>query len=89
MYVRITVHDHQELDCRTHSLTQTFHTPTSTVTLNAAELGNQLATYRDEVVRAHKASYPRNRSFSIPIVEIEVADSPELFRVYEPVVAAA
>jgi hypothetical protein len=79
-FVRVTVHDHQELDCRTFSFTQTFRSTDNLYALSPEELGKILAGYRDDAVAAHGKAYPRGRSFSLPIVEMEVAPSEELLK---------
>lgn len=70
--VSVTIHDHQDLDCRTHTLTQHFQSAGQTLELTPEQMSKVLISCRDEAIRNHRNSYPRGRSFSIPVVEIEV-----------------
>lgn len=70
--ITVTVHDHQELDCRTHSYTEHFDYPETIATLSRSQISENVSQCRNEAIETHRATYPRGRNFAMSIVEIQL-----------------
>lgn len=79
-YVRVTIHDHNELDCRTFSYTQTFQHTSNLISLSPDALVEEIKPCIEQAQTVHRLAYPRGRNFSIPITEISVVPHEELLR---------